>query len=107
MKVAIPMQDKSLRFGWNNLNRSQLTLHATRRTHNDASRLMSPVSPSLVRPKPGILRPGFVGTRGQWPHDYGMQDHHSTPSPVFVKLYIRSTNPFLICPKNSERQKRF
>ena len=25
---------------------------------------------SLVRRKPGVLRPGFVGMRGQWSYDY-------------------------------------
>ena len=34
---------------------------------------------SLVRRKPGVLRPGFVGMRGQWSYDYGMQDYEYNP----------------------------
>ena len=26
-----------------------------------------------------MLRPGFVGMRGQWSYDYGMQDYEYTP----------------------------
>ena len=26
-----------------------------------------------------MLRPGFVGMRGQWSDDYGMHDHEYTP----------------------------
>ena len=28
-----------------------------------------------------VLRPGFVGMRGQWSDDYGMHDHEYTPPP--------------------------
>ena len=35
--------------------------------------------PPLVRRKPGVLRPGFVGMRGQWSYDYGMQDYEYNP----------------------------
>ena len=38
--------------------------------------LLRDVSPArLVRRNPGVLRPGFVGMRGQWSYDYGMQDY--------------------------------
>ena len=37
-------------------------------------------APSLVRRKPGVLRPGFVGMRGQWSYDdYDVQDFEYTP----------------------------
>ncbi|CAM9873561.1 unnamed protein product, partial [Ectocarpus sp. 8 AP-2014] len=29
----------------------------------------------LSPPEPGVLRPGFVGVRGQWSNDYGMHDY--------------------------------
>ena len=35
-------------------------------------------SPRLVRRKPGVLRPSFVGMRDQWSNDYGMQDNEYT-----------------------------
>ena len=38
-----------------------------------------PLPPSLVRRKPGVLRPGFVVMRGQWSYDYSMQDYEYTP----------------------------
>ena len=59
----------------------QLTLHATRRTHHGASRLVIEwlSAASLVRRKPGVLRPGFVGMRGLWSDDYAMHDHEYTP----------------------------
>ena len=34
---------------------------------------------SLVQRKPGVLRPSFVGMRGQWSYDYGMQDYEYPP----------------------------
>ena len=36
-----------------------------------ASRLVIDSEPGPA--KPGVLRPGFVGMRGQWSYDYGMQ----------------------------------
>ena len=60
----------------------QLTLHATRRTHHGASRLVIDCEPGPA--KPGVLRPGFVGTRGQWSYDYGMQDYEYTTPPTKV-----------------------
>ena len=35
-------------------------------------------APPLVRRKPGVLRPGFVGMQGQWSYDYGIQDFEYT-----------------------------
>ena len=36
-----------------------------------------------------MLRPGFVGMRGQWAYDYGMQDYeHTLCVNVFIILHI-------------------
>ena len=40
---------------------------------------------SLVRRKPGVLRPGFIGMRGQWSYDYGMQNYEYTPLPPILQ----------------------
>ena len=45
-------------------------------------------SSRLVRGKPGVLRPGFVGMRGQWSYDYGMQDYEYPPPPESAKSAI-------------------
>ena len=34
---------------------------------------------AIVRRKPGVPRPGFLGMRGQWLYDYGMQDYEHIP----------------------------
>ena len=39
-----------------------------------------------VRRKPGVLRPGFVGMRGQWSYDYGMQDYEYTQRRTQVQV---------------------
>ena len=44
--------------------------------------LVTPPEPGPA--KPGVLRPGFVGMRGQWSYDYGMQDYEYTPLPPMV-----------------------
>ena len=33
-----------------------------------------------------MLRPGFVGMRGQWSDDYGMHDHEYTPPSDVLKV---------------------
>ena len=67
------MQDKKVGFRRNNLSRMQFTLHANRRTHHGASRLV--IGCELGPAKAGVLGPGFVGMRGQWSYDYGMQNY--------------------------------
>ena len=63
----------------------QLTLHANRRTHLGASRLV--IDASLVRRTLGVLRPGFVVMRDKWLYDYGIQDNeHTPPSPIPYRL---------------------
>ena len=49
----------------------------------------------LVRQKPGVLRPGFVGMRGQWSYDYGMQDYEYPPPPMGLKQNLFTNNDIL------------
>ena len=48
---------------------------------------------SLVRRKPGVLRPGFVGMRGQWSYDYGMQDYEYIPPGVGWQRRCKTCHP--------------
>ena len=66
----------------------QLTVHANRRTHHGASRLV--IDASLVRRTLGVLRPGIVVMRDKWQYDYGIQDNECTPpQPPFPTVYRR------------------
>ena len=53
----------------------------TRFVFNVISTVCCTQTTSLVRCKPGVLSPGFVGMRGQGSYDYGMQDYEYTPAP--------------------------
>ena len=77
------MQDKYVGFGPNNLSRMKLTLHATRRTHHGASSLVIDCEPGPA--KPGVLRPGSVGMRGQRSYAFGTQDHEYTPFRLYLE----------------------
>ena len=46
------------------------------------ARFTTPSPPSLVRRKTGVLRPVFVGIRGQWSYDYGLQGYGYTLPPL-------------------------
>ena len=52
----------------------------TRRALITLGSIVDIIDSFLVRRKPGVLRPGFVGMRGQWPYDYGIQDYEYTPN---------------------------
>lgn len=51
----------------------QQSLHTTHRTYHSPSRQYSVVS--HVGRSPGVPRADFVGVRGQWSHDYALQDY--------------------------------
>ena len=62
------------------LIRTALTMGLIRTVQRVSLKLSAGVKiAALVRRKPGVLRPGFVGMRGQWSYDYGMQDYEYTP----------------------------
>ena len=58
-------------------------------------------SSSLDRRKSSVLRPGFVGMRGQWSYYYGMQDYEYNPpnSLLGSDLAFRGLGGVLYCFK--------
>lgn len=57
----------------------------------------------LVLREAGVLRRRFVGMGGEWPYNYGMQNHMHTPSPLPPSLpeehamYVRGKLVLEIC----------
>ena len=48
-----------------------------------------------------MLRPGFVGMRGQWSDDYGMHDHEYTPpitGLLLGQLSVADEVPCIVIP---------
>lgn len=84
-----------VRCGPSSLSRMQLNLHATRRMRHGASRF---VTASLVRRKLVVLRPGFVGSRGQRSHDHGMQNHEHAPLPRKISPRVNFRNVEVSAP---------
>lgn len=65
-------------------SRCQLNLHTT---HRQIATLRAWwLIASLVRRKPGFLRPSFVGMRSTVIHDYGMQSREYIPVNLFRGL---------------------
>lgn len=53
--------------------------------------LSSPTSfCSLVRRRPGVTRPSFMGMSGPWSNDHGMQDHEYFPPSLFRLFFSLS-----------------